>query len=556
MKTNEHIYPRLEDWPINLYYIQRKEHNVSILQEINQEYHELAENELDQTIAKAIYAERLRVKNNAWKADPPNQSLFFKKLQKEYNDNQKSDIKHQKNVETSARLVKRYLEEIAGNFNPNTFLLARKLCNLIFYTLLSKANIFTWFKQRKMLAANEKNIHVFGPIDQIKSYFGKHTVVLLPTHSSNLDSMLIGFSIDIKTGMPAFSYGAGLNLFDSEFFAFFMNRLGAYRVDRRKKNSIYLKALTTFSKHTIKFGLNTIFFPGGTRSRSGEVETKLKMGLLGSLIQAQRELLAEGSEQKVIVVPVVLNYESVLEAKSLMLQHLKSAGQEKFTAREKAPGFLSYISYFRKVWKNENKIYITFGQPSDVFGNAVDANVRSINQIHKQVDLKDYFFSNGQLVKDDQRESIYTKELSNYVVDQYKLNNYLLPSHILAYSVFRILAKQNHGQDVFALVQIPEEEEFFQIRHVKMAIQNVLDVLEIKHKEGKLIYFEQLKLTPDQIIEKGLQSLGVYHLERPLVKLDDNLLVSKDFVLLAYYANKLNNLEVDLSLPLNHIHLD
>ncbi|MEZ4907100.1 MAG: hypothetical protein R2771_05540 [Saprospiraceae bacterium] len=58
---------------------------------------------------------------------------------------------------------------------------------------------------------------------------------MLPTHQSNLDSMLIGYTIDFKLGLPAFAYGAGLNLYNYEIPAYYMSRLGAYKVDRRKK---------------------------------------------------------------------------------------------------------------------------------------------------------------------------------------------------------------------------------------------------------------------------------------------------------------------------------
>src|SRR5204863_9543615 len=59
--------------------------------------------------------------------------------------------------------------------------------------------------------------------------------ILVPTHFSNLDSILIGWIIHAM-GLPAFIYGAGLNLFNIKIFAYFMNSLGAYKVDRRKKD--------------------------------------------------------------------------------------------------------------------------------------------------------------------------------------------------------------------------------------------------------------------------------------------------------------------------------
>ena len=138
---------------------------------------------------------------------------------------------------------------------------------------------------------------------------------MVPTHFSNLDSILIGWIIH-SLGLPAFIYGAGLNLFNIKIFAYFMNSLGAYKVDRRKKNVPYLETLKFYSMLAVQKGAHSIFFPGGTRSRSGMMEKHLKLGLLSSTIEAQRNLYLEtppGEEvRKIFIVPVTLNYHFVL----------------------------------------------------------------------------------------------------------------------------------------------------------------------------------------------------------------------------------------------------
>src|SRR5207344_2939506 len=92
-----------------------------------------------------------------------------------------------------------------------------------------------------------ERIKLFGPIEKIRKLSKDGVLVIVPTHSSNMDSIMIGYALDEIAGLPAFSYGAGLNLYNSEFFGYFMNRLGAYRVDRRKKNPVYLESLKAMS---------------------------------------------------------------------------------------------------------------------------------------------------------------------------------------------------------------------------------------------------------------------------------------------------------------------
>ena len=72
-----------------------------------------------------------------------------------------------------------------------------------------------------------------------------------------------------------------------------MNRLGAYKVDRRKKNPVYLEALKTYSTVVLEKGCHSLFFPGGTRSRSGNLEGRLKLGLLSTAFEAQKNIFKE-----------------------------------------------------------------------------------------------------------------------------------------------------------------------------------------------------------------------------------------------------------------------
>ncbi|MFO0006916.1 MAG: 1-acyl-sn-glycerol-3-phosphate acyltransferase, partial [bacterium] len=85
-------------------------------------------------------------------------------------------------------------------------------------------------------------IRVQGEVELLARLGAKHTLVLAPTHLSNLDSPLLGYAL-YAAGLPPVIYGAGLNLFSNPAMAFFMRRLGAYTVDRRKKHELYKDVL-------------------------------------------------------------------------------------------------------------------------------------------------------------------------------------------------------------------------------------------------------------------------------------------------------------------------
>jgi glycerol-3-phosphate O-acyltransferase len=59
----------------------------------------------------------------------------------------------------------------------------------------------------------------------------------------------------------------------------------------------------------IQKGCHSLFFPGGTRSRSGQIEKRLKLGLLSTAIEAQRINYQKGKRdelEKIFVVPRAL----------------------------------------------------------------------------------------------------------------------------------------------------------------------------------------------------------------------------------------------------------
>ncbi|MBK8955550.1 MAG: 1-acyl-sn-glycerol-3-phosphate acyltransferase [Saprospiraceae bacterium] len=543
-KVYDHLIGDIHLWPLSKFVIQRKAFLNKLNSDVFEQFKLQGVNEVDQAIAKTMHQEKQRVKTNPWKADPPNEIQYYRKIQNEYNANQLLADKHKGNLETLGRLINRFSQEIICHFNPKTFLLVRKWSDFIFHTLLYSFKWSDIFRIKKLREENRSAIRINGYTSELRNLFNDHIVVLVPTHSSNLDSICIGYSIDLSLGLPAFSYGAGLNLFDSEFFAFFMNRLGAYKVDRRKKNPIYLQTLTAYSKLSVFEGVNTIFFPGGTRSRSGEVESKLKLGLLGSLIQAQRMLLEANSPQKIVVVPVVLTYESVLEARSLMLQHLSVSGQERFTARAKKPGFGAYYKFLFRVLKSQSQIYLTFGKPMDVFGNQLDDQANSLDHKSHVVHLKDYFSTKGKFIKDDQREMIYTRELGEKIAEAYKIYNYVLPAHLVAYAAFLLLSKMNPQHDIYSLVQLPEEEYFFPEKSLADICAQLQLILIQRSEEDKIIYPKEIEGNVSILIAKGIKHLGVYHLKRILAQDNYGRYYSEDFIGLLYYANRLQNIEL------------
>ena len=447
-------------------------------------------------------------------------------------------------LELLKRIINRYDEEIVGTFKPKTYKFTFTFLNIFFKRLLNTAagrnHKRLWGSRHQLV----EKLKVYGEVDKIKALFDQGTVVMVPTHFSNLDSMVIGYAMQSAVGIPAFSFGAGLNLFYNEIVGYFINRLGAYRVDRRKKNPIYLECLTSMAAYSIQKGVNNLFFPGGTRSREGGMEDRIKLGLLGSSIEAQRNMVIEGKKEKVFIVPMILGYNFVLEAKFLIEQHLARTGKEKYIKSKDA--FKSYRKITKFIWSlfsEKSDISVSFGEPMDIMGNFVDDKGNSIDINGEHIDLRDYFSLDGEVKANAQRENVYTKILGDSILDSYKRNNVVLSSHLLAYSAFKILEKSHDG-DVYSLVNLPKEKSRIEWDYLETIITRLqLALLELESK-GKIKLSREVKLEPRRLIEDGIKNLGIYHAQKPLL-INNDKVWSDSLKVLYYYHNRIKIYDLD-----------
>lgn len=548
-KIYDQLFKRMEDWPIFRLSESRKEFIKEIDKHTLKRLMRGSTQKISDLIAKTIYLERIRIKEEPWKVDPPNETTFWKRIRSKLirkSLDQQEDQAREVNKELLERIIHRYSEEIVGTFRISTFQFARKFLTAFFGRLLNAAahrNLSRLFKTKYRLY---DRIIVKGEIDTVRDLFSKGTVVMVPTHFSNLDSILIGYALDTIAGLPSFSYGAGLNLYNTGYTAYFMNRLGAYRLDRRKKNPVYLETLKAMSNLSIQRGTNSLFFPGGTRSRSGALETKLKMGLLGTTVEAQRMMCEKESDKKVFIVPLVLSYHYVLESKSLIDQHLKRTGKEHYIGqKDESNSFRKVTRFLWSLFSETNEIVLSLGKPMDVLGNFVDAEGVSYDKKNNPVEVKEYFYQNGVVTDNLQREGEYTKILADRIVESFHKENIVLTSHLVAFATFKILEKQNNELDLYGLLRVPTEDYLFPrdlVRNVVSRLQQVLLQMEAK-EEVKLS--ENLYKDADTIIEDGIKRLGSFQGEKPLIINDKGDITSESFKLLFFYHNRLENYDLE-----------
>jgi glycerol-3-phosphate O-acyltransferase len=552
---NKRYKPILEgipDWPVYQLSKNRKEfieevanHSLARIKEMRPTRKQLLD-ELEAT----VYREQQRMKRNRWRVDPQDEPRFWSKIKNDLIEltAKPLDDNTQREEEILKRIVQRYANEIAGNFNPSSYKFAREIIKFWFARLLNAARVKKFGAIFRNQYTLRDKIQIVGKVKQLRKLAKKGTIVMVPTHFSNLDSILIGWVIH-SLGLPAFIYGAGLNLFNIKIIAYFMNSLGAYKVDRRKKNLPYLETLKMYSSLAIQKGAHSLFFPGGTRSRSGMIEKMLKLGLLSTATEAQRNIYLntpEGVEaQKIFVVPVTLNYHFVLEAPELIDEYLSVKGQDRYLPEQDKYGSWQLLQFLFKFITKGSNISVSIGRPLDIMGNYVDDEGHSMDAQDRIIHTRDYFLSNGHITIDKQREDEYTRMLSQRIVAEYHRINRVFASHLVAFVAFELWQRKYAKLDLFGLLRLPEEELEIDYAEFRKTCKRVRKQIYRLKKDDKVNYATHLKGKIDLVIRHGLESVGTFHLKRPLLMNKQGNIITRDLNTLYYYHNRLVGYELE-----------
>jgi glycerol-3-phosphate O-acyltransferase len=279
------------------------------------------------------------------------------------------------------------------------------------------------------------------------------------------------------------------------------------------------------------------------------IEKQLKLGLLSSTIDAQRNIFLEakpGEEpNKIFIVPVTLNYHFVLEAPDLIEDYLSSKGQDRYLPEQDRYGSWQLLQFLFKFFTKGSSISVSIGKGLDIMGNYVNEEGSSIDDQGRTVDTKDYFITNGQLSIDRQREDEYTRMLSQKIVKEYHRINRVFASHLVAFVAFVMWQKKHPKLDLFGLLRLPEEDLFLSYEEFRDTCKRVRKQIYRMKIENKVSIASHLKGDIDEVIKRGLYNVGIFHLKRPLLRNRDGNIITRDLNVLYYYHNRLVGYELD-----------
>lgn len=543
IKKLSYVIEDMKEWPIYKISQDKEQYLQEIITKTKTETLERLENEKDlfNEIKKIRYQEIIRLKKNPWQSDKPSELEFWKLKKKEIISISSIENETERKEELEKQLneiMDLYANEIVANFDPAKHNIARKLIPIVFARLLNAfpGKLYKLFTPSKSLY---EKLQLNGEIDQIRKLSTLGTLVFVPTHFSNLDSPTIGIAID-GIGLPAVTYGAGINLFTIKLLSNFMNNLGSYKVDRRRRNEVYLNLLKNYSTLGLTRGVHSLFFPGGTRSRSGAIEDKLKLGLLGTAVEAQQINLSKNNKEKekIFIVPVVLNYHFVMEASKLINEHLKAEGKENYLNEDEFKNSFKIIKFIYKFFTATPKMMISFGKPIDVLGNKVNENGESFNDINQKVEIEDYFITENKLTDNKQRNRIYTERLAKKITEAFKENNIVFTSHIVAFVAFEMIKKRHQELNIYEMIRLPREETEIDYDSFEKEVEKMKELLIELKQNNKLKLSNEVYESARFIINNGIKFLGTYHPQPVLKKSKKNTIRISDMKLLYFYHNR------------------
>lgn len=436
-----------------------------------------------------------------------------------------------------------YADEIGGHFDPQVYRFATSAVPFAFSWLLNAASLRRFVPWR-LHESVESKLRILGEVPALQKLAQKGTILLVPTHQSNIDSVLIGYLIYLMS-LPPFAYGAGLNLFSNPVLSFFMSRLGAYTVDRKKNDLIYKQVLKNYSATILMHGMHSIFFPGGGRSRSGAIESRLKLGLLGTALDAQIEGMKAGRPRSsVFVVPMTTSYHFVLEAASLVEDYLLESGKHRFIITDDESWQPTKIlKFFWRFFSSQSEVTVRIGKPLDIFGNFVDEEGRSLGPNGTIIDPARWLTTQGELRSEPQRDQEYTRELGTRLVERFHRENTVLTSHLVAFALFETLRTKYADLDLYRFLRLSLDQRSLYLPDFLSAAGAIHAHLLALADRGQVYLSAELKSmqarTDARIwVEDGITKLGVMH-EASVVKVEEDVVWTEDMNLLYYYRNRL-----------------
>ncbi len=185
-------------------------------------------------------------------------------------------------------------------------------------------------------------------------------VIYLMNHRSNADYVLVGY---VLSGQVAISYAVGewARTFPLEYI---FKSFGAYFVRRKYREKLYHTVLERYVQLITRNGVTQGIFLEGGLSRDGKLGTA-KIGLLDYVLGVARD---PELRKRLYIVPVAINYDRVLEDRSLLRELDAREGRTRPPRTAQLMEVLRYLWWnsarlVARKWKRYGRAAVVVGEP-------------------------------------------------------------------------------------------------------------------------------------------------------------------------------------------------
>ncbi len=502
---------------------------------LEQELNPLSVEHLQENLASSVYHELYRLRHDASPEERREGVPFWKSIRDDLGRAGERELRgHHKTI------VKRYSEEICGNFDERIYGVATRIAPKALGLIANPISPLKLLGGVNNLPGFDDALVVQGCVDKIQRLKDKGTLIFLPQHVSNMDSLVLGYAI-YRLGLPPVIYGAGLNLFSNPLVGYFMHNLGAYTVDRRKRDPLYKRVLKEYATMTLELGYDNLFFPGGTRSRSGAIERYLKLGLAGVGVRSYVNNLKTGrASPNIYFVPVTLSFQLVLEAETLIDDFLKEVGKSRYIITDDEFSQASRVyDFMTQLMRLDSKVFATFSEPIDPFGNLVDDDGESLDPRGRRVDASKYVTWKGSYATLDDRDREFTRDVSERVKTAFTVDNVVQSTHVVARAMMDLFRRANPKLDLIRLLRMGGMVSDFPVAELLRELDSLMERLRALQTASRIrLAPELLNGSADDIWTDAARHFQTYHREPVLTRRGDRVFVNSR-ALLFYYQNRL-----------------
>jgi glycerol-3-phosphate O-acyltransferase len=189
----------------------------------------------------------------------------------------------------------------------------------------------------------------------------RDVVVYLMNHRSNADYIVVAY---VMARMVSISYAVGewARVWPLEFV---FKSFGSYFIRRRFREPLYHTVLERYVQLITRNGVTQGIFPEGGLTRDGALRP-VKIGLLDYIV---RTLEDPGFDRDIWLVPVGINYDRVLEDRSLIRERIVGGRQP--SRWRQLGGVLAYLShnlvrFLTGRLRRYGRVAVAFGTPISV----------------------------------------------------------------------------------------------------------------------------------------------------------------------------------------------